>query len=187
MSSRRRTAPRTNRPERFWVIDFPASAGQTSCMATDRGFRPRALGEIAIRCANLKSMTAFYRDIIGLKVLRDFESDGIVFFEIAAGHGGHTSVLALFHHEAGRAELHATSGSPPKTGADSSLHHIALSLPFDEQQAVMDWYERHGVEYRVQVFDWIGWRGIFTKDPEGNTVELVAYDASLLSGADASG
>ena len=76
---------------------------------------------------------------------------------------------------------------PPETGAQSSLHHIALSLPFEEQQAVMDWYDGLGIDYRVQVFDWIGWRGIFTKDPEGNTVELVAYDASLLSGTEVSG
>ena len=156
-------------------------------MATDRGFRPRALGEIAIRCGDLGRMTAFYRDIVGLEVLRAVDGEGIVFFEIAPGHGGHTSVLALFHHSVGRAELHATSSDPPLTGAQSSLHHIALSLPFEEQGAVMDWYDRNGIDYRVQVFDWIGWRGVFTKDPEGNTVELVAYDASLLSGTDVSG
>ena len=156
-------------------------------MESDRGFRPRALGEFAIRCSDLDEMAKFYRDVIGLKPLRAIDGEGIVFFEIAPGHGGHTAVLALFHHSVGRAELHATSDRPPVTGAVSSLHHIALSLPFSEQQAVMDWYERLGVEYRVQVFDWIGWRGIFTKDPEGNTVELVAYDASLLSDRASSG
>ena len=156
-------------------------------MTPERGFRPRALGEIAIRCRDLDAMTEFYRDVIRLKPLRAIDGEGIVFFEISPGHGGHTAILALFHHSVGRAELHATSDVPPETGAKSSLHHIALSLPFDEQQAVMNWYDSLGLEYRVQVFDWIGWRGIFTKDPEGNTVELVAYDASLLSDAAVSG
>ena len=43
----------------------------------------------------------------------------------------------------------------------------------------MSWYDKIGQPYRVERFGWIGWQGIFTEDPEGNTVELVAYDASL--------
>jgi catechol 2,3-dioxygenase-like lactoylglutathione lyase family enzyme len=156
-------------------------------MTHDRGFRPRALGEIAVRCGDLAEMTKFYREVIGLELLRAVDGEGIVFFEVAPGYGGHTTILALFHHSVGRSELHAIGDAPPETGSKSSLHHIALSLPFGEQQAVMDWYDKLGIEYRVQIFDWIGWRGIFTKDPEGNTVELVAYDASLLSDATVSG
>jgi len=41
---------------------------------------------------------------------------------------------------------------------------------------VIAWYQAQGLPYRVETFDWIGWRGIFTQDPEGNTVELVAKD-----------
>lgn len=148
--------------------------------AAKRGFQVRALGEIAIRCADLDDMAAFYRDIIGLEHLGGDHRDGIIFFKIAEGFGGHTAILALFHYDAGRRELHARSQEPPATGAGSSLHHLALSLPFAEQEAVMRWFDRQGVDYRVQIFDWIGWRGIFTEDPEGNTVELVAYDPSLL-------
>ncbi|MDH3661910.1 MAG: VOC family protein [Alphaproteobacteria bacterium] len=149
--------------------------------AAERGFKVRALGEIAIRCADLEAMSAFYRDIIGLDHLSGDVRDGIVFFKIAEGFGGHTAVLALFRPDAGRRELHPRSIEPPMSGARSSLHHLALSLPFAEQDAVMRWYERNGVDYRVQIFDWIGWRGIFATDPEGNTVELVAYDPSLLA------
>jgi catechol 2,3-dioxygenase-like lactoylglutathione lyase family enzyme len=149
-----------------------------------RDFKVRALGEIAIRCADLERMAAFYQDIIGLEHLYGDHRDGIIFFKIAKGFDGHTSVLALFHHDAGRPELHPQSARPPATGAGSSLHHLALSLPFAEQDAVMRWYDQNSVDYRVQVFDWIGWRGIFAADPEGNTVELVAYDRSLLKETD---
>lgn len=148
-------------------------------MASERGFRPRALGEIAIRCADMRAMAAFYERVIGLPRLAGDDADDIVFFRIAEGYGGHTAVLALFRHDTGRAELHPRSDRPPETGARSSLHHLALSLPFSEQQAVMDWYDSIGQPYRIQRFGWIGWQGIFTTDPEGNTVELVAYDASL--------
>lgn len=149
--------------------------------AAKRGFEVRALGEIAIRCADLEKMTAFYRDIIGLDHLDGDHRDGIVFFKIAESFGGHTAVLALFRHDAGRRELHPQGTEPPLTGARSSLHHLALSLPYAEQEAVMRWYEQNGIEYRVQIFDWIGWRGIFAIDPEGNTFELVAHDPSLLT------
>lgn len=140
-------------------------------MSFDGKFRPRALGEIAIRCTDMAAMVAFYEDVIGLSRLRGGPQSDIVFFRIGEGVGGHTAVLALF----------AATGPRPAAGIGSSLHHIALSLPYAEQQAVMDWYKQTGQHYRIELFDWIGWRGIFTQDPEGNTVELVAYDASLLA------
>lgn len=149
--------------------------------AAERNFKVRALGEIAIRCADLEKMSAFYRDIVGLDHFSGDHRDGIVFFRIAEGFGGHTTVLALFRHDAGRPDLHPRSTRSPVTGARSSLHHLALSLPFSEQDAVMRWYEKNGIDYQVQIFDWIGWRGIFATDPEGNTVELVAFDRSLLA------
>lgn len=147
---------------------------------TSPPFRIRALGEIAIRCADLPRMAAFYGDVLGLERLDGNTNTDIVFFRIGAGFGGHTQVLALFTADAGgRPGLHATGTAPPETGARSSLHHIALSLPFAEQDAVIAWYEDRKIPYRVETFGWVGWRGVFTQDPEGNTVELVAADDSL--------
>lgn len=148
-----------------------------------RGFEVKALGEVAIRCADVGAMTRFYRDIIGLELFSGDETSEIVFFRIGPGHGGHTTVLALFARDAGREEIHPHASEPPVTGGRSSLHHIALTVDFEAQQAVMDWYDANGIAYNVQYFGWIGWRGIFALDPEGNTVELVAYDASLLDEA----
>nr|WP_170539896.1 VOC family protein [Ruegeria arenilitoris] len=153
-------------------------------MSQERGFRPRALGEIAIRCADMAAMVDFYENVIGLTRLHGGHDSAITFFRIAEGFEGHTQVLALFHHEAApRPGLHPSGADKPMTGAQSSLHHIALSLPFAEQEAVMPWYDQIGQPYRVERFGWIGWRGVFTTDPEGNTVELVAYDGSMLDQA----
>ena len=132
--------------------------------ASERGFRVRALGEIAIRCADKPAMERFYSDVIGLEKLAD-RSERITFFGIAPGHGGHTAVLALFDA--------AVDGSAAPA-RPSSLHHLALTLDWAEQDAAVAWYDRIGQPYRIEHFDWIGWRGIFTEDPEGNTVELVA-------------
>ena len=143
---------------------------------TKRGFTVRALGEIAIRCIDHAAMVAFYRDVIGLEPMRDPENDPIAFFRIADGFEGHTAVLALFRNDIEGAGRTRASDQPPKTGPASSLHHIALSLPWAEQDAVIAWYEDLGMEYHVETFDWVGWRGVFTFDPDGNTVELVARD-----------
>jgi len=153
-------------------------------MSKDRGFRARALGEIAIRCADMNAMVAFYETVIGLERLHGDYNSAIVFFRIAEGFGGHTQVLALFHHSVSlRPGLHPSGTARPVTGAGSALHHIALSLPFEEQDAVLRWYDEIGQPYRIEEFGWIGWRGVFTEDPEGNTVELVAYDSSMLDQA----
>jgi catechol 2,3-dioxygenase-like lactoylglutathione lyase family enzyme len=137
---------------------------------TRRGFRPRALGEIAIRTRNIDAMIAFYRDVLGLQILSRRDDRGIVFFRLADGFAGHTAVLALFDEPEGEVTA----------GQGSSLHHLALTLPRAEQDAAQAWLDRQGIPYQVEAFSWIGWRGVFLTDPDGNTVELVAYDASLL-------
>ncbi|GGH21025.1 Catechol 2,3-dioxygenase [Cribrihabitans marinus] len=145
---------------------------------TERGFTVRALGEIAIRCIDHSAMVAFYRDVIGLAPMRDPQDAPIAFFRIADGFEGHTAVLALFRHDIEGAGRAGANDQPPATGPGSSLHHIALSLPWKEQDAVIAWYEELGRDYQVETFDWVGWRGVFTFDPDGNTVELVAKDPS---------
>lgn len=143
---------------------------------SQRGFTVRALGEIAIRCIDLEAMITFYRDVIGLEPLNDPDNGRIVFLRIAEGFGGHTAVLALFRHDIAGAGQTRAGDLPPSTGPASSLHHIALTLPWEEQEAVITWYAKLGLTYQVETFDWVGWRGVFTADPDGNTVELVAKD-----------
>jgi catechol 2,3-dioxygenase-like lactoylglutathione lyase family enzyme len=144
----------------------------------ERGFRVQGLGEIAIHCADIDRMSRFYEEIIGLEPLAGGYRAGIRFYRIGEGVAGHTAVLALFQCEerASEALLAATAART------SSLHHIALALPREEQDNVVAWYEENGVDCRIEEFPWIGWRGIFVRDPEGNTVELVSYDASVKEG-----
>jgi catechol 2,3-dioxygenase-like lactoylglutathione lyase family enzyme len=139
-----------------------------------RGFRPRALGEIALRTRNLDAMVTFYRDVLGLELLSVRDEGRIVFFRLADGFAGHTAVLALFAEPA--AEIAAGGAGRMR----SSLHHLALSLTRAEQAAAEAWFERQSLACRVEEFPWIGWRGLFVTDPDGNPVELVAYDARLL-------
>lgn len=143
-------------------------------MTGDRGFQVRALGEIAIRCRDIAAMERFYRDIIGLSVLSGGHREGIVFFTLGESFGGHSAVLALFAHDATQRAMHPEDAGAPVTGARSSLHHLALALPASEQAAAEAWFRTQGIACHIEHFDWIGWRGLFVQDPEGNTVELVA-------------
>ncbi len=106
---------------------------------------------------------------------------------MGGSHGGHTAVLALFRRDAAaRPGLHPGPADGPLTGARSSLHHLALALPASEQDAAIAWLAAQGLTRRVETFGWIGWRGVLTEDPEGNTVELVAHDPAFLDPVDAS-
>ncbi|MEM0976595.1 MAG: VOC family protein [Pseudomonadota bacterium] len=142
-------------------------------------FAIKGLGEIAIRCRDIDRMTAFYKDVIGLPVMADFrELSGIVFFNISplgGGYGGHTTILALFAHDARMRDVHPTDDALPKTGATSSLHHVALTVRAEDQDAARAWFTSRDIPYVVEDFGWVGWRGVFVKDPDGNTVELVAH------------
>ncbi len=139
--------------------------------APERGFTIGGLGEIAIRCRDLEAMTRFYGEIIGLPRLVGPHRGGIVFFRVADGHAGHTAILALFEDEA-----FAPSTAPDALGA---LHHLAFSVRFEELDAVTRWYDAQGLDHRTVDFAWTGWRGVFTRDPEGNTVEIVARNPGV--------
>jgi len=128
-------------------------------------FRARNLGEVAIRCRDLEAMTAFYRDIVGLDVIEGDYRDSIVFLRVAPGFAGHTQVVALFRSEPGEA---------PAGGGGSSLHHLALAVSQADLGRAEAWYHSHGLATTTAHHAWVGWDSVYVRDPEGNTVELVA-------------
>ena len=128
-------------------------------------FQTRDLGEVAISCRDLGAMTAFYRDIVGLEVIEGDYSDNIVFLKVAGGFAGHTQVVALFA---------AGAEEEPVGGTLSSLHHLALTVRAEDLAAAEAWYRAHGLEPWTAHHAWVGWDSVYVRDPEGNTVELVA-------------
>ncbi len=138
----------------------------------------RGLGEIALRVDDLDAMQAFYENVVGLKLMKRFEH--AVFFRIADGFGGHTQILALFD----RAVAPMRSGffAAPFRGVDqpgSSLDHLAFEIDLSNIEPERKRLESLGVEIKSVEFAWVHWRSIFFRDPEGNMVELVAYDQTV--------
>ncbi len=124
------------------------------------GFAVRGLGEVAIGCRDLPAMARFYGEVLGLERLAG--RDGIARFRIAEAGGGPGAALALIQAEAAA------------SGGRSSLHHLALGVTPHDQARAADWFRRVGLSCRYGDVPGTGRRGLFTADPEGNTVALVA-------------
>jgi len=133
------------------------------------GLGVQALGEVVLRTGRLEEMTAFYREIVGLEIMRVFDN-GMTFFRLGPGFEGHTAVLALFPLDRGK----SWRGHDPSR---SSLHHFALNIPHADHGAALARLTALNLEPWTAYHEWVGWNSIYIRDPDGNTVELVSAPA----------
>jgi catechol 2,3-dioxygenase-like lactoylglutathione lyase family enzyme len=126
----------------------------------------KALGELAIRCEDLPTMVAFYRDVVGLDVYRD-DVEGVVFLEIAPALEGHPQLIALFDR-------------PIPPGQERGrLDHFAFAIDLSDYERERQRLEAAGLNVFIRSIEGFHWRSIFFPDPEGNVVEFVAYDPGV--------
>jgi catechol-2,3-dioxygenase len=125
----------------------------------------RALGEVALRVNDLAAMRRFYEDVLGLEVLGAFEH--AVFYRLAPGHGGHTQVLVLF------------ARGVPVSARASTVDHVAFTIDREELDGERSRLEGLGLQVKLATHDWVHWRSLYVRDPEGNEVELVCYDPTV--------
>ena len=64
-----------------------------------------------------------------------------------------------------------------------TLHHFAFFLEQKDFGLERDRLKSLGVDLQFSDFAQFGWRSMFMHDPDGNSVELVCYDASILDKA----
>ena len=141
----------------------------------DSSNRPiKGLGEASIRVKDLDAMQRFYEDVVGLEVLRQGESS--VFFKIAEGYAGHSQNLALFDAEE-RTFLEAKS--PQLSQEQSTLHHIALNVALEDFESEKQRLEGLGLKVHATEHAWLHVHSLYFADPEGNTLEFVAFDESV--------
>jgi catechol-2,3-dioxygenase len=124
------------------------------------------LGELALRVNDLEKMKAFYRDVVGFPVFNE-EFDEFVFLKVGEGVDGHPQVLGLFDRST-------------KVGQRAStLDHVAFVIALDDYATERERLTSLGVVVVPREFPHFHWRSLFFADPEGNTVEFVAYDPSV--------
>jgi catechol-2,3-dioxygenase len=139
--------------------------------------QPKRLGELVLRSANPRSLVEFYRDILGLELYATIGS--ATFLKVADDLEGHPQLLAIFD------KSHGFSG--PKDNqpdvADSksgTLHHFAFALAMKDFLSEQDRLQGLNVDIHFSDHPKFGWRSIYMYDPDGNSVELVCYDPSIL-------
>ena len=130
----------------------------------------KALGEIALRVQDLREMSDFYEQVVGLEVMR--KSENMAFFRIAEGHGGHTQILALF-------DRRSEPGYKGVDGEKTTVDHFAFAIDLEDFEFEKDRLQHLGLCVETTVHAWVKWRSLYFNDPEGNRVEFVCFDESV--------
>ena len=129
--------------------------------------RMRLLGlhHVTLICADLERTTAFYRNVLGLALVREGVNDDdpdARHFWFGDAHGTAGTLVSFMEYP----QL-----EQGKVGV-GSVHHIALSVASaDELDAWRDYLRSRDVDC-TDVFDRGGLRSIYLRDPDGTIVEI---------------
>ena len=135
----------------------------------------RMLGEIAFRVNDLEAMVDFYENVVGLELMR--RESTFAFFRIGDGFAGHTQVLALFDRSRIQGEVDsAEQAYIPPDSARSTVDHIAFTIAKEDFSTEDQRLKELGVSISYSYHDWVQWRSLYIRDPDGNTVEWVCFD-----------
>lgn len=135
----------------------------------------RGLGETVLRVNDLAASKQFYEVRLRLELWREF--DGMAFFRLGDGYGGHTQILGLFDCER-PLSIPSDQRIVPAARA-STLHHFAFEIDVADFEGEYRRLSDQGLSITTAIHRWCQWRSMYLHDPDGNTVELVCYDASI--------
>jgi catechol 2,3-dioxygenase-like lactoylglutathione lyase family enzyme len=126
--------------------------------------RLTGLHHLTAICADLGRTTAFYRDVLGLPLVREGRNDDDpdarhFWFGGPSADGTLVSFMEYPALERGRVGV-------------GSTHHFAFSVgSVEELGAWRDWLRTRDVEC-TDVFERAGLRSIYLRDPDGHIVEI---------------
>jgi catechol 2,3-dioxygenase-like lactoylglutathione lyase family enzyme len=132
-----------------------------------RRMQLRGLHHVTAICADLERTTAFYRDLLGLALVRESVNDD----DPDARHfwfgdaGGTPGTLVSF--------MEYPSMEPGKAGTGST-HHFAFAVGSPEElDAWRDYLRSRGVDV-TDVYDRGTFKSIYLRDPDGHILEIAA-------------
>src|SRR3954470_5323154 len=125
----------------------------------------RGLHHVTGICRDLEATIGFYRDVLGLGILRDGPS--------AAGPGPRHGWFGALDGAPGTLLTFMEYPQLPKgvVGVGSTHHFALLVETAQEQEAWRDYLRDRGVECS-EVFDRGASRSIYVHDPDGHVVEI---------------
>ena len=133
------------------------------------------IAEVGLRVKDLPRMVAFYQEALGLEIVRAYPK--YVFLKAGEldsplGRGGHPQLLVLFDREVAL------------DIALTTLDHLAFEIHFEQFAAERERLQALGLDLSERAWTgihaWLRARSLFLDDPEGNTIELIAHDPSML-------
>lgn len=152
------------------------------------------VAEIALSVRNLPLMRDFYREVLGFTLLKEEcwdksmepTPDGtptISFLTIKEvdtplGMHGHPQLFVLIdfqRHVFAKARF--TGHDPTK----STLNHLAFEIPPESYEVHKKRLETLGLTPRVAEFPGTAAKALFFNDPEGNVLELICHDQSVVA------
>jgi len=123
-------------------------------------FKINFLDHVAIRVKDLSIASEWYENALGLKKY-EFDAWGPYPIFMLAGKTG----VALFPANAEDPKLEAHS-------KNVKIDHFAFNVSQEDFKKAQQKYDRLGLDYSFQ--DHVYFHSIYTKDPDGHTVELTA-------------
>jgi glyoxylase I family protein len=132
-----------------------------------RRLRLLGLHHVTAICADLERTTAFYRDVLGLALVREGRNDDdpdARHFWFGDAHGTAGTLVSFMEYpemQSGRVGV-------------GSTHHFAFAVGCSEE---LDGWREHLRAREVastEVFDRGGLRSVYLRDPDGHIVELAA-------------
>jgi catechol-2,3-dioxygenase len=137
------------------------------------------IAEISLRVHDLNVMRRFYEEVIGLKVLREYEdSQGkAVFYVVGTGDEN----LALFEEKL--ISWSMRDKSPQIDPRLTTFHHLAFNIALDDFESEKKRIEQIGIEIvNSGTGRWMHARMFYFFDPEGNLIEFKSHDESVGEG-----
>ncbi|HEX8204503.1 MAG TPA: VOC family protein [Solirubrobacteraceae bacterium] len=134
-------------------------------MSEQKRMRLTGLHHLTAICRDLDRTTAFYRDLLGLQLVREGASDDdpdARHYWFSAGDGAPGTLISFLEYP------HL---EPGHVGAGSLQHFALIVESADEQVAWRDYLRSRGVE-ATDVFERGGFKSIYIRDPDGNIVEI---------------
>ena len=130
-----------------------------------------------LRTSNVDKLTEFYRDVIGLEPYASFGSNH--FLKVADDYEGHPQMLAIFDKSK---KFSGPRNIEPNNASSSTgtLHHFAFALERQDFDLETQRLQEHGLDLQFEQYEVFGWRSIHFHDPDGNSVEFVCYDSTIL-------
>jgi catechol 2,3-dioxygenase-like lactoylglutathione lyase family enzyme len=138
--------------------------------------RLTGLHHLTAICRDLDRTTAFYRDLLGLELVREGTSDddpNARHFWFSAGGSGQPGTLISF--------LEYPSLPRATVGTGAVQHFAFIVESAEEQLAWRDYLRSRGVQC-TDVFERGGFRSIYLRDPDGHIVEIATRGPGI--GAD---